>query len=991
MTRKIINQNSFVAGEITPRLYSRSETDEYQKGLEVCTNAFVTPHGPVVRRSGSQFIAQVKDNTETVKLIRYQFSKSLAFILEFGNTYIRFYTNQGQVVESAKTITGITAANPGVVTSTAHGYSNGDQVYIESVSGMTEVNNSSIPYQVANVTANTFELNDTAGNNVDTSGYTAYSSGGTAKRIYTLTSPWNETEVQSLQYVQRGSTMYIVHPDYQPRTLVRTSNTDWTLDTLDLFPEPTYESGYENTGTTVTPAATTGTGVNFTAGTSIFLDGDVGRQIVNLSDGETGVASIVSVTSGTVAVCDIITDFTDTNAIASADWKMDLSPVVDLEIDKLQAGAIANIRSEYTAGSLGSRFTITGVTKASPGVVTTSASHGYSNGDKVQIQDIVGMTQINDKIFTVDGVTSTTFQLKGEDTSGYTTYSSGGIVRKKLDDIAIDAFRSADVGKYILMNGGVCQIVTVNGADDIDVEILKSLNDKDTTGNWTLEVPTWDSTRGYPKSVGLYQDRLVFGGTTQQPQTIWMSETGILDGFGIGPDDEDAIDIDLSSNQVNEISWIASSRDLVVGTSGGELTLSGGGSNAITPSNIQQQVRTYHGSDTQQIEVIREEILFIQNSARKVRTFRYDFNIDGYTGEDLTFLAEHITEDNLAEIAYAQEPDTILYAVTDAGELLAGTYDRPKKVIAWTRFQTDGDFENVQTISTSTESEVWVVVERKVNGSTVRYIELFTNQDGTDDADGFSDCHLKLTSNIPISGITAANPAVVTTSGAHGLVNGDTVIIKDLVDPEVGDLDSTLTNMSSLNGGIYTVANKTSTTFELTTSGGSNVNTTNYNAYGSGGNCWKRVTAISGLQHLEGRTVQIRGDGAVITSETVSSGAITLDTAAGEVVVGLPYTTTIKTLNHEYQLNEGSMQGQRVRWSRPLLRVYKSTVPTLNGEFLPSRNAADLMTQKVPLYSGFLEYGPLNWANTTALTIATSDPLPLMVLGITGTIDAGVK
>jgi hypothetical protein len=401
MTKKIINQNSFTAGELSPRLYSRSETDEYKKGLETATNAIITPHGTIKRRNGTQFIAEVKDSSKQVKLVRFQFSQTTAFILEFGNTYIRFYKDSGQVTEADLSITGITQANPGVVTSASHGLSNGNHVYITSVVGMTEVNNSTVPYVVANKTASTFELTTVGGSNVNTSGYTAYSSGGTINKIYELTSPWSDTEVQSLQYTH-----------YEPRKLVRDGDTDWTLSTMEFLPPPTYESGYLSTGTTVTPAATSGVGVNFTAGASLFLDGDVGRQIVNLTDGETGRASITSITSATVAVCDIVEDFTDTNAIASADWKMDLSPVVDLEIDATQAGAIANIRSEYTSGSLGTRFTITGVTAANPGVVTTSAAHGYAAGDRVVIDDIVGMTQLNGNVYTVGTVTSTTVKLK---------------------------------------------------------------------------------------------------------------------------------------------------------------------------------------------------------------------------------------------------------------------------------------------------------------------------------------------------------------------------------------------------------------------------------------------------------------------------------------------------------------------------------------------------------------------------------------------------
>lgn len=984
MARKIINQTTFASGEVSPEVYSRSETSEYGGGLETATNVQILSRGPIRRRNGSLFIAEVKDSSTTVKLVRFQFSQSTALILEFGNLYIRFFTNNAQVLESDLTITGITAADPGVVTSTSHGLSDGDHVYITGVVGMTEVNSSVVPYLVNNKTANTFELQTIAGVDVDTSAFTAYSSGGVINRIYEIVSPYSTAQIADIQFRQKGSTIYVTHTDITPQAIVRTSNASWTIGAAALLPPPTYESGFESTGVTMTPAATTGIAKNFTASGAIFLAGDVGRQIINLTTGETGRASIVSITSTTVAVCDIVEDFTDTNAIASDDWKIDLTPVVALEFDAVQAGAIANVRSEYIFGSLGPRKTITGVTGASPAVVT-SASHGFVNGETVQIQDIVGMTQINDKTFTVESVAANTFELKGEDSTGYTAYASGGIARRVLNGVVKDTFRAADVSKYILINGGVAQILTVNAADDVDVEIMKTLNSLDTSSNWSLEAPTWNATRGFPRAVGISQQRLIFGGTIAQPQTVWMSETGIFEGYGAGPDDEDAVIFDVDSDAVNEITWIANSRDLTIGTSGGEMTVTSGTSGAITPSAINPDTRTPHGSKLQQVVSVSNEILFLQGSDRKIRTFRYNFNIDGYEGEDLTYLGEHITEGGLKELIFAQEPDNIIYAVTNNGDMIAGTYDRSKKIIGFSKYETDGSYENVQTITKDEEDQVWVVVKRTINGATKRYIELFIKGNGVDDIDGFSDSYLTLSNPKTVTNITVANPGVVTAT-SHGYSDGDTVVLKDLVDPAAADLDSAKTNMTSLNQCVFVVANKTANTFELTST-----DTSAFNAYGSGGNAFVRTTAISGLDHLEAKTVQIKVDGGTHADKTVSSGAITLDVAAGEVVIGLPYTSTIKTLGHEFDIGMGSMQGQRARWVRPLLRVYRSARPTVNGEFLPSRSAADFMDKKVPLFSGFLEYGSLKWDNTTAISIVISDPLPLEISGIVGVIDSEVR
>jgi PIN domain nuclease of toxin-antitoxin system len=984
MSNRIISYNNFSSGILTPRLHSRTGTKEYDSGLEDLENALVYPHGSVARRNGSKFKAVTKSAAVDSRLIKYQINRSIAFIIELGDSYMRFYNSTGQVLESNKTITGITQANPGVVTSVAHGFSNGDWVYITGVVGMTQVNSSTIPYIVANVAADTFELTDIDGNNVNTSSYTAYSSGGIANRIYTISTPYDSTEIDAVQYAQSSTAMYLVHPSNPVYQLTRTTDTNWTLAAADFQPVPTYEAGYLPAAT-LTPGATSGNGVTFTAGSAVFLPGDVGRQIENLAGA--GRASIVSYTSTTVVVADIIEAFPSTSAIASQSWKLTGSPVVDLEFDSMAEGSIINIRSEYPAGSLGDRVAISAITNASPGVVTTSSNHGLVDGDKIQIQDVVGMTQLNDKIFTVNVTAATTFELIGENTTGYTAYASGGIVRQRLTDINLGAFRSADVGKYILANNGVLKITAVTASDNIQAEAIKGMDSLDATGNWTLEEPTWSSARGYPTAIGFYQQRLWLGGTTAQPTTIWGSELGIFDGFGAGANDGDSIEIDLDSNEVNSISWIRGGRDLAVGTTGEELTISSSSASGITPSSIRSTPRSTQGSASQQTLKIGDEIIFIDSTTNDLVSFSYDFNTDGYRDANLLFLAEHLPKeaDGLKEIAYAKSPDSVIYSVCEDGTMLASTYDRALKVIGTSKFTTYGSYERVMVLPTSGDDQVWVVTRRKINGIQRRYIEVFVPGQGLIDTDAFSDCFLTLSVPLTITAVTAANPAVVTSS-SHGLSNGDTVIIKGIEDPEDLDLDSTKTNMSDLNDGVYTVANVAANTFEL-----SGVNTSAYNAYGSGGFAYERVTTLSGLKHLEGKTVQIKTDGSSHADKTVSSGSLTLDVAAGEVVVGLAYTTTIKTLAKDFDIGQGSMLGQRAQWVRPLVRVNNSVPPLMNGAFLPARNTDDDLGQKIPLRTGYLEYGALTFDNTTSITLTTSDPFPLELTGITGKIAADVK
>lgn len=996
MTKILTSQTNFTAGELTPRLYGHTDVAIYNNGLSEATNCNIIPHGPLLRRNGTKFIAHAKTITSTgnanpIKLVRFQFSTDDAYVLEFGEPaggtpYIRFYQDGGQVLEAADTITGITQASPAVVTtSAAHGLVAGDHVYITGVAGMTQINRPNKPYQVGIVgSPTTFQVKEIGGNNISSTGYTAYSSGGTVQKIYEIASPYTYADLETLSYVQFGNDIYFAHSNYRPRKLSRRSSTNWELSIIDFSPPPSYESGYEPV-TTLTPAATSGTSVNFTAGTSVWLQGDVGRQLVNQTTGETGIAVIKSITSTTIAVCDIIENFTDTNPIASGDWLIDLSPIGELEFSGVQTGSIIEVTANYPEGFKGPKKALSGITKASPSTVTC-ASHGFASGDKIYIEDVQGMSEINNREFIITVIDVNTFTLADGSGTGvafnstnFNTYTSGGTAALIYTEKKQDTFRAADVGRFILANDGVLEILSIVSADRIHCLVLKALTTRNDTQNWTLEVDDWTADRGYPGCVGLFQERLVFGGTESNPVTLYFSETGIFDGFGTGSLDSDAIIIDVSSQQVNQIKWIANSRDLVIGTAGSELTVSApSATTGLSASNIEILTRTYHGSNTQVISNVGSESLFIQGSGKKVRTFRYDFNLDGYTGEDLMFYAEHLPTSGIKEIAYAQEPDSVVFAVTNDGELLIGAYVRDQKIIGWTTCITDGYYENVQVISENNTDEVWVTVRRDIDGQTYRYIELFDQSTGESNLDGFSDCYLTYSNSVDITNITKANPAVVT-AAAHGFSNGDRIKILDAG------------GMTEVNGKSYLVANKTTNTFELQTLQSANVNSTSYTTYTSGGTARELVQTVSGLDHLEGKTVQIKTDGAAHEDKIVSNGSINLNLWSYDVTIGLPYTTTITTLSKEFNTGMGSMQGQKSRYIRPILRLYKSTLPLVDGNFSPARNGEDNQDEKVPLYSGDIEYGQLNWSNSGKVTITVSTPFPLQLSGIFGTFEGNVK
>ena len=257
-----------------------------------------------------------------------------------------------------------------------------------------------------------------------------------------------------------------------------------------------------------------------------------------------------------------------------------------------------------------------------------------------------------------------------------------------------------------------------------------------------------------PSCVSFFEQRLVFANTITNPQTLWFSKAGDYENFTTGTNADDAMIYTIASNQVNAIQYLKAVRTLVVGTSGGEFTVSADGTDAsITPTNIAIKRQSSYGSSSVDAIPAGNAILFLQKAKRKIRELAYNFDSDGYVAPDLTILNESVTKSGVNQMVYQQEPDSIIWCVRDDGELAGLTYQRSENVVAWHRHIFGGVFgsgiavcESAASISGElTEDEFWVVVKRTINGATKRYVECFSNFDfdETDATDfRFLDSHL---------------------------------------------------------------------------------------------------------------------------------------------------------------------------------------------------------------------------------------------------------
>jgi hypothetical protein len=324
MTSATIMQSTFAGGVWSPLLWGRADMEQYGESVPALSNFRIRKYGGLERRTGTRFLARTKNADAAARLVRFEFNTEQAYILEMGDQYIRFFRDRGQILEAGVSISGATQADPVVITANAHGYSNGDEVNITGVAGMTRLNGRN--FLVANTTTNTFEITDLDGSAIDGTGFGAYSSGGSVARVYELATPYLQADLFRLYFAQSADVLYIVHPGYAPRKLTRTGHTSWTISEIDYQDGPYL--AVNTTATTLTPSGTSGsvtvtasatTGINDGDG---FLATDVGR-LIRFKDASNNWRWLkITARASTTSVTATVQGDALSATTASSDWRL---------------------------------------------------------------------------------------------------------------------------------------------------------------------------------------------------------------------------------------------------------------------------------------------------------------------------------------------------------------------------------------------------------------------------------------------------------------------------------------------------------------------------------------------------------------------------------------------------------------------------------------------------------------------------------------------
>lgn len=287
--------------------------------------------------------------------------------------------------------------------------------------------------------------------------------------------------------------------------------------------------------------------------------------------------------------------------------------------------------------------------------------------------------------------------------------------------------------QFVCTGIGIARITSVINSRTVNASVNQRIAESNagcSTYKWAMSV--WCEKNGYPSAVGYFQQRMIFAGSTQYPQTVWMTKTGSYYDFGVElpSTDEDAISVTIAASQVNPVRHILSLRSLLLMTSTSEWSVANS-DDAVTASTINMQVQSYRGSSNLSPLTVGNMALVVQSKGRSVRDVGYDWSSDSFTGNDLCVLADHLfTGKKIKDWDFAQSPYSIAWCVRSDGVLLGLTYMREHEVFAWHRHDTQGKFESVCVIDENDEDRAYFEVCRTVNGQTRRYIEYFAPRDG---------------------------------------------------------------------------------------------------------------------------------------------------------------------------------------------------------------------------------------------------------------------
>jgi hypothetical protein len=731
-------QPAFTGGEISAEVANRVDLDKYQLAVLQAYNCLIKPHGPIYRRPGMKYMARTKYSDKACILVPFNGADSTDYLLEIGEKYIRVHKNGLYI--NIEVMTPYTAD----MLQDLRFVQSADTMFIASgkypVKQLARYSDTDWRFADFEITDMYFDESTSLENYSGIS----YTVPGTYQFQPTVTGEY-QIDIAGAGGGGGGGVRYSKPSNHGHHYYCvgggAGGNGERIIKTVTLSKDTSYTvtvgsgggggGGKGNYGT----ASSGGNGGNSTAcglvgrggtggggGSRESIDGSYqstkGTQGATYGAGGGGIGGIAGTkyndnagktgANGWVKIL-----YTGNKELTPSGTQGDITLTSNKNIfASSKPGAYIKLKQEIASK-------------------TVSASNGTT--ERVRVGE-------NWKVIS-HGTWSGSFTIEksddGESWKEYRKYTSksdynpseSGSVTEPVFLRAVCTITSGtctvDLTAMAYNAEGVVKLTEITSDSTAKAHVEKELGSTDMTTNFLWGA--WSEEFGYPQTLCFFQDRLCFGGTKKQPYMVWMSRTGDYGDFSVEKasgtvTDDSAVALAFVSRKQFKILHLIASTDLIVLTAGNEWTVSG--SDTVTPSKAVPKMQTTRGCSTVEPLMIGGRIVFVQGRGSTVRDMAYSYETDSYGGNDLTLLAKHIIENvQIVDSAYKQEPDSTIYFVRSDGTMACLSYIMEQKVYAWSTIETQGKIEAVAAVQEGDEDIIYLVVQREINGVTVRNIE----------------------------------------------------------------------------------------------------------------------------------------------------------------------------------------------------------------------------------------------------------------------------
>ncbi len=525
---------------------------------------------------------------------------------------------------------------------------------------------------------------------------------------------------------------------------------------------------------------------------------------------------------------------------------------------------------------------------------------------------------------------------------------------------------------YLEIGGKQCYITSKDSATQVTVKVLETLASTSADADWTEQLIS--AVRGYPQAVSFHDNRLWFAGVRDKPSAVIASQIGGYINFALGTGlANEAINVAITGDRVNEIRHLVSSRNLQIFTDGAEYFVPSSETTAITPSNISFLRQTPYGCNRANPIPFDGATLFSQKNGKAIREYVFSDLEQAYRSTSVSVLASHLIDtpkQHAMITGNAEKPEQFAFflnsGTTYGGKLAVFHSIRDEKIAGWTLWdtQTGDSFDSVVAIN----EKLFVVGKRVVPSGTKYFLEKVADTDAIT-----LDC--STTTTVYQKGTPLVN---------GGSQTGNTLAVDGFTSaPQVQETFTIAGNATE-----YTIEAVTAT------STGYNIQLDQNLAATPADNAV--ITVVNGFVHTVNAIYEntdvvfaVYGNGSLGQFTVDSNSRITLTSAPFPTGtrVGFNFTPVLETMSIDKEIDSGPLTGQPRRVNKAIVDISSGLDITMKAQDL---SAKELVIQQVDFTVGSdteavtdkHEFNFLGYSKNPTITISQNDPLPLKVLGL---------